>query len=68
MQKWEYATLRISAKGFFSGGGEIDTDALGSALTRAGSEGWEVCGVVETNKFDGQTRDVIVMMKRPLNG
>lgn len=68
MQKWEYATLRISATGILTGGGQVDTDALGTALTRAGSEGWEVCGVIETNKFEGQTRDVIILMKRPLKG
>ncbi len=68
MQKWEYTTLSISASRMLTPGGQIDSEALRDALTRAGSQGWEVCGVIDTTRSDGVNKDAIVLMKRPLVG
>lgn len=68
MQRWEYATVRTSAtmSVLGLGGGDVNIDSLRDTLNRAGSEGWEVCGVIETNTSQGRTGEVVVLLKRPL--
>ncbi|MFO0830612.1 MAG: DUF4177 domain-containing protein [Phycisphaerales bacterium] len=66
MQKWEYATVMVEATGVFVGG-KVDVQALRETLNNAGREGWEVCGVFETNMQEGRTRSVVVLLKRPLD-
>lgn len=66
MQKWEYTTLLLEAGGFLFGSGKIDRRELHEALNAAGADGWEICGVVDTNFYNGQTRDVVVLLKRPV--
>ncbi|MFN5945549.1 MAG: DUF4177 domain-containing protein [Phycisphaerae bacterium] len=68
MQKWEYTTLGITGSRMVTPGGQIDPVALLDALTRAGGQGWEVCGVIDTTRSDGVIKDAIVLMKRPLVG
>ena len=68
MQRWEYATIRTSGSMsiFGVGGGDVSIDALRDTLNKAGSEGWEVCGVIETNTSQGRTGEVVVLLKRPI--
>lgn len=66
MQKWEYITLKFEAEMKFLATGKIDQRVFQDALNKAGAEGWEVCGVVDTNIHGGTTRDLFVLMKRPV--
>lgn len=65
MTKWEYMTLTLTATGFFRGGA-IDVQVLTDSLCKWGAEGWELVNIFDTNKWEGRTRDVIAVLKRPL--
>ena len=68
MKKFEYKVLEISATGgFFSGGGLVNFQALSDKLNELGREGWEVIGSTDINRNYGDTRDVMIILKRPLN-
>jgi hypothetical protein len=63
--KWEYMTLMLPATGLILGG-KIDGQGLTDRLNRLGSERWELVSVFDTNMMEGKTRDVIAVLKRPL--
>lgn len=62
--KWEYMTLLLPAGGLMLGG-RIDAQKLTDRLNELGGEGWELVSAFDTNMLDGQTRDVITVLKRP---
>ena len=66
MQKFEYKLLDVVATGWWSGG-KIDHQELASKLNELGREGWEVVASTDTNRHQGSSRSVIIIMKRPLN-
>ncbi|HVJ45954.1 MAG TPA: DUF4177 domain-containing protein [Luteolibacter sp.] len=63
MTRWEYLTMRFKPHGWF--GGKTDPEQLQHHLNELGDEGWEVTGVIETNSSHGDTREVVILMKRP---
>jgi len=63
--KWEYMTLMLPASGLILGG-KIDAQKLTDRLNQRGSEGWELVAVFDTNMLEGKTRDVIAVLKRPV--
>ncbi len=65
--KWEYMTIMLPASGWFLGG-KIDGQKFTERLNQLGSERWELVSVFNTNMLEGQTRDVIAVLKRPLAG
>ena len=60
--KWEYKTIKLSATGFL--GGKIDETKLDDMMNDLGSQGWELAAAFDTNKSEGETRDVVVIFKR----
>lgn len=64
MQRWEYATLKMESTGFL--GGKVDTTELHKLLNQAGMEGWELVSAFDTNQYEGRTRYIVLVMKRPL--
>jgi hypothetical protein len=68
MKKFEYKVLEISAMGgFLSGGGVVNFQAVTEKLNELGREGWEAIGATNINRDDGDTRTVMIILKRPLN-
>lgn len=68
MKKFEYKVLEISATGgFLSGGGVVNFQAVTEKLNQLGREGWEVIGTTDINRNYGDTRNVMIILKRPLN-
>lgn len=68
MQKFEYKVLEVSATGgFLSGGGLVNFQALSDKLNELGQEGWEVISGTDINRHYGDTRNVMIILKRPLN-
>jgi hypothetical protein len=63
--KWEYMTLLLPATGIVLGG-KIDGQKFTDRLNQLGSEGWELVSVFDTNMIEGKTRDVIAVLKRPV--
>jgi hypothetical protein len=61
--QWEYKTIKLQTKGFL--GGKFDEAALDEFMNQLGSEGWELVTGFDTNQNYGQTRDIVVIFKRP---
>ena len=61
--QWEYKTVKLKAKGFFSK--KLDENEFESYMNELGREGWELVTAFDTNEFYGQTRDVVAVFKRP---
>ncbi|MCK8491123.1 DUF4177 domain-containing protein [Spirosoma sp. RP8] len=67
MKKFEYRVLDVAAGGFWSGGGKIDVQELTDKLNELGQQGWEVVSSVDLNMAQGQSRSVLVMLKREIH-
>ena len=61
---WEYKTIKLKTKGFV--GGKLNEVELEKRMNEMGRLGWELCGEVDTNSDGGQTREVVIIFKRPL--
>jgi len=61
--KWQYKTLKLRATGLL--GGKIDESQLDAMMNELGSDGWELAAAFDTNELYGDTRDVVVLFKRP---
>ena len=53
------------ASGWFLGG-ILDAQKFNDHLNRLGQQDWELVSVFDTNMGYGQTRDVVAVLKRPL--
>ncbi len=64
-KKFEYKTLTTKEeRGFWSS--KMDTATLEMRLNKLGSEGWELVSVVETNRYEGSTNEIIFVFKREI--
>ncbi len=64
--KYQYTVLKIAGEqNLFSMGGKVDAEKLALELNRLGREGWELVSAFDTNMSAGQTRDVILILKKP---
>jgi hypothetical protein len=63
--KWEYMTVLADASGGFLGG-KFKAQPLTDRLNDLGTEGWELVSAFDTNMLHGQSRDVVLIFKRPL--
>lgn len=61
--KWEYMTVVADARSGFLGG-KFDAQALTNRLNELGREGWELVTAVDTNMYSGQSRDLVLLLKR----
>ena len=55
----------FDATGWFQAG-KLDGQKFNDRLNRFGEEGWELVNVFDTNMFQGGTRDVVAVFKRPI--
>lgn len=62
MKKFEYRILDVAAGGFWTN--TIDAQALTDKLNELGDEGWEVVSSVDMNRHQGQTKGILIMLKR----
>lgn len=62
--RWEYNTV-IFESGWFSGG-RLDGERFQAKLDELGRAGWELVSVFDTSRYEGATRQVIAVFKRPL--
>lgn len=67
MQTFEYKVLAADARGgWLSVGGKLDYEALSTKLNELGQQGWEVVTTTDINRYEGVTRDVMIILKRIL--
>ncbi|WP_161881504.1 DUF4177 domain-containing protein [Deinococcus alpinitundrae] len=64
MKRWEYQVVKFETGGLL--GGIVDGEQLEQALNALGAGGWEVTGTSDTAMQHGATRDLVVILKRPL--
>jgi hypothetical protein len=62
--RWEYEVLKLEPGGVL--GGKVDVDELKSYLNQLGQQGWELVNSFETNILRGRSREVILILKRPI--
>ncbi len=62
MKKFEYKLINLPNKGFFDGG--FDWAQLVDRLNELGALGWEAISAVDTNRNNGGSRDVNILLKR----
>ncbi|OLY92854.1 protein of unknown function [Cnuella takakiae] len=65
MTRFEYKVLDVPAKGFF--GGKINYQELADKLNTLGADGWELVSSTDTNMYEGASRGIILILKRPIN-
>ena len=61
--RWEYKTVKLKATGLM--GGKTDEAKLDAMMDELGGQGWELAAAFDTNELYGNTRDVVVIFKRP---
>ena len=67
MVKFEYKLLDIlDQSGFFSSGGKFNYEEVASKLNEFGREGWEVVGTTDINRYQGATRNLLIILKRAI--
>jgi len=62
--RWEYKSVKLAAGGFL--GGKVDENDLDAYMNAFGRQGWDLVTAFDTNQSYGQTRDVIMLFKRPM--
>ncbi|RAR41489.1 DUF4177 domain-containing protein [Paenibacillus sp. MDMC362] len=62
MDQWEYKTLKYKTGGFL--GGKVDEEEFEDLLNSYGIDGWELISCFDTSVHQGQSRDIIAVMKR----
>ena len=62
MKKYEYKIIKTTQKGFWDP--KVNEVDLTSKLNTLGQEGWEMISSVETNAYQGATREIMLFFKR----
>jgi hypothetical protein len=62
MKRWEYKTIALATTGLM--GGKIDPVQLDKVLNPLGEAGWEIAAGFDTNQAYGQSRDVVIILRR----
>ncbi len=64
-QRWEYMILDVGVAGFWLGP-NLDGNALTAKLNELGAEGWEALGLSDMATTQGRTKDLVIILKRPV--
>jgi hypothetical protein len=67
LQQFEYKILEVPAGSWWSSGGKVDFQILSNKLNELGREGWEVVSSTDLNRYQGQSRNVMIILKRSIN-
>lgn len=62
MQRWEYKTIKVDAKGIL--GGVVDMAAFDALLNDLGAQGWNLVSTFDTNMIHGASREIVAVFKR----
>jgi len=60
---WEYRTLKLDVSGWL--GPKVDAAKIDAELNAHGREGWELVDVIDINKHQGTTSELVLVFKRP---
>jgi hypothetical protein len=62
MRKYEYKVIKTTQEGFWDP--KVNDVDLTSKLNGLGQEGWELVSAVETNSYQGSTKEIVLFFKR----
>ena len=62
MKKYEYKVVKTEESGFSDP--KLDASNVEVELNKLGSEGWELTSVVDTNTYQGKTKEIVMFFKR----
>lgn len=65
MKQFEYKVLNVSDQGFWST--KIDHQELADKLNELGRQGWELISGMDTNRYDGSSKELVLILKRESN-
>jgi hypothetical protein len=68
MRKFEYKVLAVPTnRSWFGWGGKVNFQELSEVLNELGRDGWEVINGTDINRYQGETGNVMIILKRPLS-
>ncbi|MBI5857072.1 MAG: DUF4177 domain-containing protein [Sphingobacteriales bacterium] len=53
--------------GIFSSGGKFNFQEITNSLNDLGKAGWEVVGCTDINRYGGTSKNIMIILKRPIN-
>ena len=62
LEKWEYTSIKVEAKGFM--GGILDISHFDNELNNFGEQGWELVSCFSTAQDGGKSREIVAVFKR----
>jgi Domain of unknown function (DUF4177) len=65
MKKFEYKVLKTKQEGFWDP--TVNQDSLAVNLNNLGALGWELTSAIETNTYQGATKEIVLFLKREIN-
>jgi Domain of unknown function (DUF4177) len=64
MKKFEYKILKTRQEGFWDP--TVNQDSLSENLNILGELGWELTSAIETNTYQGATKEIVLFLKREI--
>ena len=61
--RWQYKTIKLATKGLL--GGKFDESELDEQMNELGRQEWELVGAFDTNQGSGESRDIVIIFKKP---
>lgn len=65
MKRWEYLLYKTKPDGWLHD--SVHEDSIEQVLNNLGEQGWEVTSTLETNVGEGRTKDIVILLKRPIS-
>ena len=64
MERWEYLLYKTKPEGWLHD--SVHEDSIEQVLNNLGQQGWEAASTLETHVGEGRTKDIVILMKRPV--
>lgn len=64
LTRWEYHLVTLAIGGFLTP--DVDLNTLGDRLNGLGEHGWELVAVTNITQANGQSVELVAIMKRPV--
>lgn len=60
---WEYRTLKLDVSSWL--GPKVEPERIDAELNAHGREGWELVSMIDINRHQGATAELVLVFKRP---
>ena len=64
MTRWEYLVYKTKPEGWLHD--SVHEQSIEQILNNLGQQHWEVTGTIETNVDEGRTKEIVILLKRPV--